>query len=85
MSKRRNVGDIVLLNDGDGEADYMGRISPQGADRPSDECPHVFLDSGHDPLCREWPVVDLIDENLNPTGGHVYHVAECRMRDCADN
>lgn len=57
---------------------YFGRLDALGADR-LDTCPQCYLDPGHDPECAEWPNVQVLDENRQPTGGWVYHVPECRM------
>lgn len=56
MSKRRNVGDIVQLDDHDGSAPYLGCIDAQGAER-GDLCPLSVSDPNHDQQCAEWPVV----------------------------
>lgn len=79
MSKRRNVGDIVVLQDNE-DGPYLGRIDALGADR-KDECPKCCDDPTHDPHCREWPNVEVMDAEGKPTGHYVYHVTECEMSD----
>lgn len=80
MSKRRNVGDIVQLDDHDGSAPYLGCIDAQGAER-GDLCPLSVSDPSHDQQCAEWPVVNVLDEHQQATGERVFHVPECRMAD----
>lgn len=80
MSKRRHIGNVVVLNDEDGTAPYLGRIDALGAER-GDICPHRFLEPDHDQACTEWPNVQVLDQNLQPTGEWVYHVPECQMAD----
>lgn len=80
MSKRRQVGEIVVLDDEDGTAPYLGRIDALGADR-GDRCLHCSLDPGHDQACTEWPNVQVLNKNRQPTGEWVHHVPECQMAD----
>lgn len=82
MSKRRNVGDVVQLDDNDGSAPYLGRIDAQGSDR-GDRCPKSAFDPNHDQQCAEWPVVNVLDGAGQATGERVFHVAECQMADPA--
>lgn len=82
MGKRRQVGDVVLLDDEDGTEPYLGRIHALGADR-GDRCPHCSLDPSHDPACAEWPNVQVLDTSHRPTGEWVHHVPECQMADAA--
>lgn len=82
MIKRRKVGDIVKLDDPDGTGPYLGCIDAQGAER-GDQCPRCCADVSHDQQCAEWPVVNVLDEHKQPTGGRVFHVAECQMSDPA--
>lgn len=79
MSKRRHVEEVVQLNDNEG-GPYLGRIDALGAER-RDECPQCSFDPAHDQQCREWPNVEILDGNQQPTGKYVYHVAECEMTD----
>lgn len=80
MSKRRHVGDVVVLDDEDGTGPYLGRIDALGAER-GDTCPHCFLEPDHDQSCSEWPNVQVLDQNRQPTGEWVHHVPECQMAD----
>lgn len=74
MSKRRYVGDVVLLHDEE-EGPYLGRIDALGAE-PRNECDRRFLDPAHDQNCREWPNVEILDAEGRPTGQWGYHVCE---------
>jgi len=80
MSKRRHVGDVVLLDDEDGTGPYLGRIDARGAER-GDYCPLTTHDDDHDPDCAEWPNVAVLGKAGRPTGAMIYHVPECRMAD----
>lgn len=79
MSKRRKVNDIVLLH-GDEDGFYLGRIDSRGGER-DDECPQNFLSESHDQNCKEWPNVEILNDDETPTGEYVYHVSECDMQD----
>lgn len=80
MSKRRQIGDVVLLDDEDGTPKYLARIDALGADH-RDRCPHSMLDADHDQDCAEWPNMQVLDQNHLPTGDWVHHVPECQMAD----
>lgn len=80
MSKRRSVGDVIRLDDGDGSGPYFGRFNILGAGR-NDDCPQCYMDPTHDQACNEWPNVEVLDRFRKPTGDWVYHVAECNMQD----
>lgn len=80
MSKRRHVGEVVVLDDEDGTAPYFARIDGLGAER-GDRCPHCTLEADHDQACAEWPNVQVLDQNRKPTGEWVHHVPECQMAD----
>lgn len=82
MSKRRKIGDIVVLDDEDGAPPYLGRIDALGAE-PVEPCPHRFLEAGHDPDCIEWANIQVLDQNLQPTGEWEHHVPECQLDDPA--
>lgn len=73
MSLRRQIGDVVQLND-DGSP-YEGRIVAHGRGVDPDDC----VRGCGDPLCREWPVVEVLDARGKATGERVFHVAECLM------
>jgi len=79
LSKRRSINEIVVLSD-DEDGSYYGRVDALGAER-NDECPHCRLEPKHDPHCKEWPNVEILDTERKPTGKYVHHVAECRMSD----
>jgi hypothetical protein len=67
MSKRRKVGDVVVLDDDDETAPYLGCIDALDAERGG-TCPHRLLEPGHDQTCAEWPNVQLLDQSGQPTG-----------------
>jgi hypothetical protein len=81
MSKRHHIGDVVLLYD-DEEGTYLGRLDALGAER-DDQCPQAMLHDSHDQACKEWPNVELLDEQGHRTGRWIYHVPECHMYELA--
>lgn len=44
---------------------------------------HRFLEAGHDPDCIEWANIQVLDQNLQPTGEWEHHVPECQLDDPA--
>jgi hypothetical protein len=79
MSKRRGVGEVVLLRD-DEEGPYLGRIDALDSERRY-ECLRCSFDVTHAHDCREWPNVEVLNDKRQPTGQFVYHVTECEMSD----
>ncbi len=78
MSKRRAIGDIVLMDDDEGRGPYRGRIVLPLDGRASDPCPgHMCNDRD----CQEWRIVEVLDSAGQPTGERVHHVPECHMAD----
>jgi hypothetical protein len=77
MSKRRQIGEVIRLDDEDEGEPYLGLIDT----RVGDPCPLCVADPGHDPKCSEWPVVVVLDAHKQATGARVFHVCESRMSD----
>lgn len=80
MSTRRKIGDAVIVHAGT-EDEFTGRIVAHSAGSEPDDC---VYDCG-DPDCREWPVLEVVDEaTQKPTGERAFHVAECCMSSPAE-
>lgn len=77
MSLRRAIGDHVLACDGEDELPYTVKIVSSALGRDFDDC---MYDCG-DPDCKEWAIVEVLNENGVPTGERVYHLTECHMFD----
>jgi hypothetical protein len=79
MSKRRNVGDIVIKRENAGFTGQRLRVRLEPMPHP--EYPdYCILDCG-DEECKEYSDVAVLDESNNPTGEYCYHVSECEMED----
>jgi hypothetical protein len=78
MSKRRQVGDVVVVQDAD-EGPYLCRIDALGSE-PRNGCLRC-LDINHDQCCREWPNLEILDPDGRSTGEWACHVTECEMQD----
>lgn len=76
MSKRRDFGEVVLLDDDD-DGPYLARILVPDTGRGHDGC----MASCGDPDCREWWTLDVLDAARARTGEYAYHISECTMRD----
>lgn len=73
--KRRNVGQLVRLEDDDPDG-YNGVYQiAVGRGEPTD-C--VYCGN---PLCNEWPTLVELTPEGTQTGDYAYHVSECRMLD----
>jgi hypothetical protein len=77
MSKRRAFGDVVQVQDDDGEPPYLVKLIPTEDGAEPDYC---MYDCG-DPDCREWRIAEVIDNQVQPAGSRIYHVTECNMSD----
>ncbi len=77
MSKRRAFGDVVQIQDDDGETPYLVKLIPTADDVQPDDC---VYECG-DPDCREWRIAEVLDDQAQPTGQRIYHVTECNMND----
>ncbi|HEY8096985.1 MAG TPA: hypothetical protein VIE65_12960 [Methylobacter sp.] len=78
MSKRRSVNDLVWIDEED-EDRFLGRIDMLSADQ-AERCLKAG-DPGHDPDCKNWPNVEILTDDAQPTGAFCYHVSECEMHD----
>lgn len=79
MIKRRNFGDVVQLDD-EVDGPYQARIVEPVSGDGYEEC-WLAQDRCADPDCREWWTLEVLDNDSNPTGEHVYHISECAMSD----
>jgi hypothetical protein len=77
MSKRRAFGDVVQVQDDDGDAPYLVKLVPTEDGAEPDYCVAECGDSD----CREWRIAEVLDDQRHPTGQRIYHVAECNMSD----
>jgi hypothetical protein len=82
MSKRRQLGEVVIKKAGAGFTGERLVIKLVNLD-PDDRYPpyedHCFVcdDKG----CREWANCEVMVDG-KPTDQYVYHVSECEMEDC---
>jgi hypothetical protein len=79
--KRRKIGDVVQLDADSGwESEHgtyrIASLHRDGSKASSDTCVQCA-----NPECREWPLLEQVDNDGTPTGEHAYHVPECRMAD----
>lgn len=77
MSKRRVFGDVVQVQDENGQAAYLVNLIPTVDGAEPDDC---MYECG-DPDCREWRIAEVLDDQAQPTGQQIYHVTECSMSD----
>jgi hypothetical protein len=77
MSKRRVVGEVVWVQDDDGEPPYRVTLNPTADSADPDYC---MYECG-DPDCREWRIAEVLDDDGHLTGQRIHHVAECHMSD----
>lgn len=77
MSKRRAFGDVVQVQDDDGEPSYLVKLIPTADGAEPDYC---MYECG-DPDCREWRIAEVLNDQAQPTGQRIYHVTECNMSD----
>ena len=77
MSKRRVFGDVVQVQDDDGEPPYLVKLIPTDDGADPDYC---MYECG-DPDCREWRIAEVLDDDGQLTGQRIHHVAECHMSD----
>jgi len=77
MSKRRAFGEIVQVQDDDGEPSYLVRLIPTADGAQPDDC---MYECG-DPDCREWRIAEVLDDQALPTEERIYHVTKCNMTD----
>lgn len=77
MSIRRTFGDVVQVQDDDGETSYLVKLIPTADGAQPDDC---MYECG-DPDCREWRIAEVLDDQAQPTGQRIYHVTECNMSD----
>lgn len=77
MSKRRACGDVVQVQDYDGERPYPVKLIPTADGAEPDYC---MYECG-DPDCREWRIAEVLDGQAQPTGQRIYHVTECNLSD----
>ncbi|MPQ71471.1 hypothetical protein [Pseudomonas sp. MWU12-2323] len=77
MSTRRAFGDVVQVQDDDGESPYLVMLIPTADGVEPDYC---MYECG-DPDCREWRIAEVLDDQAQPTGQRIYHVTECNMSD----
>lgn len=77
MSKRRAFGDVVQVQNDDGEPPYLVKLIPTPDGAQPDDC---MYECG-DPDCREWRIAEVCGEQAQPTGERIYHVTECNMGD----
>ena len=77
MSKRRAFGDVVQVQDDDGEPPYLVKLIPTADSAVPDYC---MYDCG-DPDCREWRIAEVLDDQVQATGVRIYHITECNMSD----
>jgi hypothetical protein len=75
MSKRRNIGDIVMKREGAGFTGSRLRVRIE----PIEYAEYCILDCG-DKDCKEYPDLAVLDDSDN-VAGYVYHVSECEMED----
>jgi hypothetical protein len=80
MSQRRAFGDVVQLDDEE-EGPYHARILAPDQGKGYEECLQICLGACADAECREWWTLVVLDDDMNATCDHVYHVSECAMRD----
>jgi hypothetical protein len=79
MSKRRAIGDVVQLDDEEGDGPYLARVVCSAGATMADDCQKC-----DDPACREWRKLAVLDRARQPTGEHAYHVSECRMANACE-
>ncbi|MDC6536483.1 hypothetical protein LN429_15370 [Pseudomonas syringae] len=77
MSKRRAFGDVVQMQDDDGETPYLVKLIPTDDGAEPDDCMYECGDPG----CREWRIAEVVDDQAQATGERIYHVTECNMSD----
>lgn len=80
MSKRKNIGDILLKKAFAGFIIEPTKI--QIPDVPENHnIDYCMMDCGDD-TCREWATVWILDDKGH-TVGSAYHVSECQMENIA--
>ena|ERR1700674_3403571 len=97
MSKRRQIGDLVLVTYRRGADSYLCQVD--GLGEPGSCINHEFFKLGrpfqgkngkvfecNDPNCREWPNLKVIqaygtDRQHYNEKDYLYHVPECQMED----
>ncbi len=78
MSVRRKPGEIVKRQPGSG---FLNSAKPEFIKiLDTDDYDPCMMGCG-DPDCREWPNVEVLDENRVGTGDFLYHISECQMGD----
>ncbi|KOP60699.1 hypothetical protein OX90_04555 [Pseudomonas coronafaciens pv. porri] len=77
MIKRRAFGDVVQVQDDEGEPPYLVKLIPTADGAQPDGCMSECGDSD----CREWRIAEVLDDKARPTGERIYHVTECNMSD----
>ncbi|MFA1030715.1 hypothetical protein ALP10_200276 [Pseudomonas syringae pv. helianthi] len=77
MSKRRSFGEVVQVQDEDGEPLCLVKLIPTADGAQPDDCMYAC----GDPDCREWRIAEVLDDKAKPTGERIYHVTECNMSD----
>lgn len=76
-TKHRQVGDVIIVRTEDDD-EFFGKIDSLGS---HEKCAICYVDEEHDQECREWPNVQVLDEDQQPTGEWAYHIGECKMFD----
>lgn len=75
MSKRRAFGEVVQVQEEDGQPPYLVKLIPTAVGAEPDDC---MYECG-DPDCREWRIAEVLDDRAQPAGQRIYHVTECNM------
>ncbi|KUG40599.1 hypothetical protein AL053_00755 [Pseudomonas savastanoi pv. fraxini] len=77
MSKRRAFGEVVQVQDENGQPPYLVKLIQTADGAEPDDC---MYECG-DPDCREWRIAEVLDDQALPAGQRIYHVTECNMSD----
>lgn len=84
MSIRRDLGEVVQLDHAT-EGPLNARIHAPYQGPGYNQCVQQVLENCKDSACREWWTLEVLDDEMNPSGEHVYHVSACAMRDVSTN